>query len=171
MVGAESAVLVLVEMVRHPRQLLSLEVLANRSAWTLLGYLFLVIGRYGKPRTLRTDNERVFIGRVFSGVIRLARIRHQKSDKGCPWQNGRIERLFETLKEKLDRWRVLDGAQLHSALQQFEFWYNRVRPHQNLNGQTPWEAWHGIDPYRRAPKQVEWFEAWSGLLSGFYLDG
>jgi len=153
------------------RRLLGLQCLANKNAWTLLGHLFLAIGRYGKPAALRTDNERVFTGRVFSGALRLAGIRHQRTDLGCPWQNGRIERLFGTLKAKLDQWRVLDGKQLRLALAQFEFWYNRVRPHQNLNGQTPWEAWCGIDPYRRVPKQVEWFEAWDGLLSGFYLSG
>lgn len=153
------------------RRLLELKSLPNKSAWTLLGYLFLSIGRYGKPHALRTDNERIFTGRVFSQVLKWVGIRHQRSEVGCPWQNGRIERLFCTLKERLDQWRVLDGRQLQTALQIFRFWYNAVRPHQNLNGRTPLEAWNGVDPYQRMPKRVEWFEAWDGLLTGFYLDG
>ncbi|WP_447754777.1 integrase core domain-containing protein [Pseudomonas nicosulfuronedens] len=153
------------------RRLLRLECLANKNAWTLLGHVFLSIGRYGKPKALRTDNERVFTGKVFSGALRLVGIRHQRTDLGCPWQNGRIERLFGTLKAKLDQWRVLDGEQLRAALREFDFWYNRVRPHQNLAGRTPWEVCCGIDPYRRVVKRVEWFEAWDGLLCGFYLDG
>ncbi|HBX57755.1 integrase core domain-containing protein [Pseudomonas sp. UBA2684] len=151
------------------RQLLTLTAVPNKSAWTLLGYLFLAIGRFGKPQALRSDNERVFTGRLFSTVLRLAGIRQQLSDPGCPWQNSRIERLFGTLKGKLDRWRLLDRAQLYSALSQFAFWYNAVRPHQNLGGRTPLEAWQGIDPYRRPPRREEWFEAWDGLLQGYHL--
>ena len=48
-------------------------------------------------------------------------------------------------------------------------WYNHVRPHQHLCGQTPVEAWDGIDPYARVPKQVRHFNAWDGLLRGLYL--
>lgn len=151
------------------RRLLALAAVPNKSAWTLLGYLFLAIGRFGKPQAIRSDNELVFTGRLFRAALRLAGIRQQLSDPGCPWQNGRIERLFGTLKSKLDRWRVLDRARLHSALGQFAFWYNAVRPHQNLNGRTPREAWRGVDPYRQAPKREEWFEAWDGLLQGYHL--
>ncbi|MDP3976921.1 MAG: integrase core domain-containing protein [Pseudomonas sp.] len=151
------------------RRLLALTAVPNKSAWTLLGYLFLAIGRFGKPQAMRSDNERVFTGRLFRTVLRLAGIRQQLSGPGCPWQNGRIERLFGTLKSKLDRWRVPDRERLQSTLGQFVFWYNDVRPHQNLNGRTPLEAWHRVDPYRRAPKREEWFEAWDGLLQGYHL--
>lgn len=75
------------------RGLLNLTALPDKCSWTLLGYLFLAIGQYGKPRALRTDNEACFTSRVFRGVLALAGIRHQRSDPGCPWQNGRIERL------------------------------------------------------------------------------
>jgi len=88
---------------------------------------------------------------------------------GCPWQNGRIERLFGTLKEKLDQWCVENATGLSGALNIFAHWYNAVRPHQNLNGRTPLEAWTGIDPYRSAPKQAVWFEGWHRLLTGIYL--
>lgn len=165
--GKQHAILGLVD--HGTRRLLALTAVPNKSAWTLLGYLFLAIGRYGKPQALRSDNERVFTGKVFRAALRLGGIRQQLSDLGCPWQNGRIERLFGTLKGKLDQWRVLDGGQLQSALGQFAFWYNAVRPHQNLGGRTPLEAWRGIDPYRQAPKREKWFEAWDGLLQGYHL--
>ena len=165
--GEQHAILGLVD--HGTRRLLALTAVPNKSAWTLLGYLFLAIGRFGKPQALRSDNERVFTGRLFRTVLRLAGIRQQLSDLGCPWQNGRIERLFGTLKGKLDLWRVWDGEQLQNALTTFAFWYNAVRPHQNLNGRTPLETWHGVDPYRQAPKREEWFEAWDGLLQGYHL--
>ena len=51
----------------------------------------------------------------------------------------------------------------------FSVWYNAVRPHQNLAELTPDEAWYGTNPYANAPKSVHWFEAWDGLLKGYYL--
>jgi hypothetical protein len=44
-----------------------------------------------------------------------------------------------------------------------------VRPHQNLGGATPAEAWTEIDPYTTQDKGECWFEAWEGLLLGYYL--
>ena len=111
----------------------------------------------------------VFCSRLFRGVLALLGIRHQRTDPGCPWQNGRIERFFGTLKAKLDGWQVDTLAALHVSLGEFRFWYNHVRPHQNLNGRTPAEAWSGTDVFAGKPETEYWFEAWDGLLQGFYL--
>jgi transposase InsO family protein len=151
------------------RKLLAIEALANKNAWTLLGHLFLAIGRFGKPRAIRTDNESMFRGIVFRTVLRLAGVRQQFTTPGCPWQNGRIERLFGTLKQKLDRIKIDSREALAKLLAEFGTWYNTVRPHQHLGGLTPEEVWRGIDPYRAAPKAAYRFEAWDGLLQGCYL--
>jgi len=151
------------------RALLRLTALPNKCSWTLLGHLFLAIGKYGKPKAIRTDNESVFVSRLFRAVLKLADIKHQRSDPGCPWQNGRIERLFLTLKQQLDRIEVESFATLNSLLGEFRFFYNRIRPHQHLCGWTPAETWAGTDPYARPVKQEFWFEAWDGLLAGYYL--
>lgn len=151
------------------RKLLSLEALDNKNAWTLLGHLFVAIGRYGKPCKLRSDNDAVFRSRIFRFVLALAGIKQQFSDPGCPWMNGRIERLFGSLKEKLNHFKIDGRETLTAMLSEFGFWYNAVRPHQHLDGRTPDEAWHGIDPYARAPKSVQLFTAWDGTLQGFYL--
>ena len=46
-------------MVDHgSRVLLCLRTLTSRNSWTLLGHLCLAIGKYGKPRKLRTENKR-----------------------------------------------------------------------------------------------------------------
>jgi len=96
-------------------------------------------------------------------------IRHQRTELHCPWQSGRVERFFGTLKEKLDRWAAFDLEQLTLALADFRAWYNHVRPHQHLGGRTPAEAWTGIDPYESAPKEVRYFAAWDGMLSGYWM--
>ena len=126
--------------------------------------------RYSKPggRRVRTDNEAVFQSRLFKTALRLLGIRHQTTELHCPWQNGRIERFFGTLKQQLDRWAVADRGSLNASLMAFRFWYNHVRPHQHLQGRTPAEVWEGVDP-RRPPYKRLWFEAWDGLLQGEYL--
>lgn len=151
------------------RGLLDLTALPDKRSWTLLGHLFLAIGKYGKPRALRTDNEACFTSRVFRVVLALAGIRHQRTDPGCPWQNGRIERLFGTLKRKLDQWEVAGFKALNASLGEFRFFYNHVRPHQHLQGRAPAEAWSQVDPYTRPVRREFWFEAWDGLLQGYYL--
>lgn len=151
------------------RRLLALEVLERQNAWTLLGHLFLAIGRFGTPRAIRSDNDAVFRSKVFRLVCRVAGIAQQFSVPGCPWMNGRIERLFGTLKGKLDRIEIDGRETLACLLAEFRVWYNTVRPHHNLAGLTPDEAWYGIDPYANTPKSTHWFEAWRGLLKGYYL--
>jgi transposase InsO family protein len=151
------------------RALLYLQALHDKTSHTLLVCLIEIIRIHGKPKVIRTDNEAIFTSRIFRRGLKLLGIRHQLTDPGCPWQNGRIERLFGTLKQKLDQWQVPDFAQLSRDLDTFRHWYNHIRPHQNLDGKTPAETWNGINPYAKPPKQEQWFEAWDGLLAGYCL--
>lgn len=165
--GTTRVVLAILE--HASRAALWLEALQGKSSWTLIVKLAEAIKRYGKPKAIRTDNESVFTSRVFRFALFLLGIRHQRTDPGCPWQNGRVERFFGTLKEKLDRLAVESLAALNGALWEFRFFYNHVRPHQNLGGSTPAEAWAGVQPFADSYKQEYWFEAWGGLLRGYYL--
>ncbi len=151
------------------RAALWLEALQNKSSWTLILKLIEGIQCYGKPRAVRTDNESVFTSKVFRLALWLLGVQHQRTDPGCPWQNGRVERFFGTLKEKLDRLSVDPFDALNQALTEFRFCYNHVRPHQNLSDRTPAEAWAGINPYTIRVKSEYWFESWDGLLKGYYL--
>jgi len=151
------------------RVALALRPLHERTAVTTLKALLLVIETFGLPQTIRTDNDAVFTSRLFRFALRWLGIRHRLSTPGCPWQNGRIERLFGTLKEKLNKVSVPDFPALDRAMMEFRFWYNHIRPHQHLNGWTPAEAWVGLDPYRHPPRATLCFHAWDGLLEGIYL--
>ena len=111
----------------------------------------------------------MFTSRLFRWTLALLGIRHQRIEPHCPWQNGRVERFFGTLKAKLDRWAVEGIEQLEPALDDFLDWYNHVRPHQHLGGRTPAEVWTGANPYVTAAKSVRYFSAWDGMLTGFYL--
>ncbi|MDD5385118.1 MAG: integrase core domain-containing protein [Gallionella sp.] len=167
------------------RALLHLQALRDKTSHTLIASISQVIRTHGKPKIIRTDNEAIFTSKAFRVGLKKLGIRHQRTDPGCPWQNGRIERFFGTLKQTLDqtiysplplagegqgeRVREMVRKQLNRDLDTFRYWYNRIRPHQNLNGQTPAEAWNGIDPYAKPPTQEHWFEAWDGLLMGYDL--
>ncbi len=145
-----------------------LTALPNKSTATLLRAIAACVERFGRPRVLRTDNEAMFRSWLFRWALGLAGIRHQRIEPHCPWQNGRIERFFGTLKGKLDHFAVDSRADLNGALVQFRLWYNHIRPHQSLQGRTPAEIWAGRDIYRRPSRKAVWFDAWDGLLTGEY---
>jgi transposase InsO family protein len=148
------------------RLAVSLRGLSDKATIAILRALLEAIERFGRPRAVRTDNEAVFTSRLFRFALWALGIRHQRTELHCPWQNGRVERFFGTLKERLDRWQVNSVDQLALALGDFRAWYNHVRPHQHLGGRTPAEAWAGIDPYAAAPKSASYFSAWDGMLTG-----
>ncbi len=147
-----------------------LHTLVNKRSWTLLGYLCLAIGKYGKPSRIRTDNEIIFTSWVFTTFLKLVGIRHQRIKTCAPWQNGRIERLFGTLKPLLRQLVIPTRAALQSALEEFTRFYNHARPHQNIDGLTPAQKWNGlskVDLMQTPPKSAVLVQALDGLLVGY----
>jgi transposase InsO family protein len=80
------------------RACLALDLLASKHSLRLFRVLTQTVKRFGTPTSLRTDNEAVFTSRLFRSAFKALGIRPQRSDKHCPWQNGRIERFFGTFK-------------------------------------------------------------------------
>ena len=153
----------------HSRACLTLSAIADKSAITLLRIIFDLIERYPKLKLIRTDNEAVFTSRLFRLGLWLLRIKHQRTEVCCPWQNGKVERFFGTLKEKLNQWDVDSFPALNHSLALFRCWYNHIRPHQYLHGLTPAEVWQGNTDCKKRHHKPCWFEAWDGLLTGYYL--
>jgi len=141
-----------------------LKYLKDKSSKRLLFEIYKAVKKYGKPEIIRTDNDIVFRSKLFKLGLRMMGIKHQLTDFGCPWQNGRIERFFGTLKEKLNQVLVKDSGHLNWHLKEFRFWYNHVRTHMNLDGKTPNEIWSG----RGMKRQAEFYSTWDGLLQGFW---
>jgi putative transposase len=128
---------------------------------------YATIGRYGKPKRIRTDNEAIFASWVFTTFLKLAGIRHQRIKTCAPWQNGRMERLFGTLKPLLRQLVIPTKAALQIALEEFALFYNHARPHQNLNGLTPAQKWDGLakaDLLQTPPKRAVLVQALDGLM-------
>ena len=129
------------------RKCLSLKSTSDKASITLLKALITAIEAYGKPKSLRTDNESVFVSQLFRFGLWILGIRHQRTQVHCPWQNGRIERFFGTFKFYSDRV-IFNAKKIQFALDEFQFWYNTVRPHRHLGGLTPQEVWTGLSPLR-----------------------
>jgi transposase InsO family protein len=133
------------------RACLQLQRLSDKSSWTLLQELVHAVKRYGRPQFLRTDNEAVLVSRVFRSGLCFLGIRQQRIERGCPWQNGRVERFIGTVKRELAREPVADEHELSTTLREIRTWYNHDRPHDYLQGRTPAEVWAEIDVFVAKP--------------------
>jgi Integrase core domain len=122
---------------------------ATCNSLILLGKLLIIMGTHGKPQSVRNDNDAVFKTTLFRVTLKLIGVRQQFTDLGSPWQNGRIERFWRTLKSELQtkavrsrhhslaiqtRMKFASVQAMHSLLATFEFSYNAYRPHQSLGG-------------------------------------
>ena len=141
----------------------------DKSSKRLLFELYKAVKEHGKPGFIRTDNDVVFKSIIFKLGLKFMGINQQLTDIGCPWQNGRVERFFGTLKEKLNLVLIKNSGHLDWHLTDFRFWYNHVRTHMNLEGSTPIEVWLNKD----IKPEAEFYSAWDGLLTGYLhpLDG
>jgi len=133
------------------RACLRLQRLSDKSSWTLVQELVQAVKQYGRPQFVRTDNDAVFVSRLFRWGLWLLGIRQQRIDPGCPWQNGRVERFIGTVKRALAADPIADKAKFTQALHDTRCWYNHARPHDHLQGRTPAEVWAGIDVFAAKP--------------------
>ncbi len=147
---------------------LALLPLRTKATVQILRVLLDVIEKFGLPKHIRTDNEACFTSRVFRACLRILGVKHQRIDRCAPWQNGRIERFFGTLKPLIRcHLTSIDDEDLKTSLNDFRLWYNHARPHQHLDGRTPAEAWEGRQ--RSSKDEPIYFSAWEGLLTGFFV--
>jgi transposase InsO family protein len=112
--GRRHVVLAIVD--HASRACLRLQRLPDKSARTVRHQLTTVVRQYGFPTWLRTDNEAVFRSRCLRLLLRLQGIRLQHSEPGCPWQNGRVERLIGTVKRLLRQHAIDDATSCDRAL-------------------------------------------------------
>lgn len=109
------------------RKLLCLRVLPTRCAFVALAHLLIAFGKFGLPAAVRTDNEAMFRSRLWLGALKALAVAHRHGPPRQPWRNGRIERLFGTLKAAVRGLRFASAQMLQTA----------------LGGLTPQEAWQG----------------------------
>lgn len=150
------------------RTTIQLEALAKLNSLILLGKLLIAFGTYGIPKAIRSDNASVFKTMLFRATLQLLGVKQQFTKLHNPWQNGRVERFWRTMKETLGTKPILlrDGLRviqeqmrftnieaMQSVLCEFRDFYNHSRPHQSLSGQTPAMVWNAQVARRREKKQ------------------
>ena len=147
--------------------------LPRKCTLTLLGHVLLTAAACGVPAWIRTDNEAMFTSALWHKILKALGIKHRKTQIASPWQNGRIERVFGTLKAVLKQIRPDTPKALRRTLKDFATFYNRVRIHQNLNGLTPMEVWEGktlVDVQKAHATQPGcWVSACNEQLVGYYV--
>lgn len=151
------------------RACLHLKRMTGQDTAAILATLRTLIEQHGKPERIRTDNASVFISAQFTQAMKAMGIRHVRNRVASPWQN-RIERMFGTLKNRLQWTRLRDAAHLDDLLSKWVTWYNHARPHQHLHCWTPAQAWQGINPFTTKPIKVTPFHEWDGLLTGYLIE-
>jgi putative transposase len=98
---------------------------------------------YGLPEAIRTDNGAPFASRAPAGLSRLSMwwlrlgIRHERILPGCPQQNGRHERMHQTLKQETASPPEANLRRQQRAMDRFQREYNQQRPHEALAYRTP----------------------------------
>jgi putative transposase len=110
-------------------------------------------------------------GHLWRFALAWMNIRRQRIKVRQPWQNGRIERLFGTLKPLLRQLQPGSGAVLQQALKESCLFYNHVRVHLHLAGRTPMEVRWGETSawvHSRAG-QGYWVGALGGSMLGYHL--
>lgn len=116
----------------------------------------ILFAKYGLPKIIRSDNGPPFASAFNSlGLSKLSvwwmslGIKLDRTDPGCPYQNGGHERMHRDMKSELSG--QIDGN-LNEHQRIFDQWrdeFNTVRPHASLEMKTP------SDVYKKSAKEYK----------------
>ena len=102
-----------------------------------------LFGEFGLPRAIRSDNGPPFAAVGAGGLSKLAvwwiklGIAPERIEPGKPEQNGRHERMHETLKKAVADPPAASFEAQQVALERFRQQYNKERPHEALGQKVP----------------------------------
>jgi transposase InsO family protein len=150
------------------RALLTLKYLQTKSTINIIRAILNAIEKYGKPKIIKSDNEHVFTSKLMKTTFYLLGIKQKTTDIASPWQNGKIERLFLTMKQSFQDIIFPTSQSLETGLKEFKFFYNHIRPHQHLYGRTPSEVWSSKPMANSKTYEALYFNTLCGNVAGFY---
>jgi hypothetical protein len=152
------------------RALLVLKHLPTKSTINIIIALLEAVRDYGKPQSIKSDNEIVFTSRLMRFALWLLNIKRETTQIASPWQNGKIERLFGTMKQSFKGLVFPTSIALQDGLKEFRFFYNHVRMHQNLDYNTPANAWDGkAMSTSKTAREIVYSRGLCDNVAGFYF--
>jgi putative transposase len=99
---------------------------------------FGTLGRVTTPFLLRSDNGLMFTSRAYTRLVRSYGLRQEFITPHRPQQNGMIERVIRTLKERcVHRHRFETQQRAPRVNREWIHFYDTRRPHQPLGIKTP----------------------------------
>lgn len=103
-----------------------------------------------RPEIFNTDQGVQFTGRAFTGRLESAGVAISMDGKGRALDNVFVERLWRSVKyEEVYLKDYEEVADCRKGLGGYFPFYNRERPHQHLDGCTPWEVYRGKPHWRQ----------------------
>ncbi len=143
----------------HSRYLLHLSAHRRVTGKTVTDTFHKAVTQHGPPRSTLTDNGMVFTTRhaggkhgsghenAFETLLAIEGIIQKNGRPYKPTTQGKIERVWKTMKTFLDRHqKVRSIPALQKHLDHFRKYYNTIRPHASIGRNTP------ITAYQLLPK-------------------
>ncbi len=98
---------------------------------------------YGCPNIFNTDQGSQFTSDAFTTVLKQHHIQISMNGRGRCFDNIFVERLWRTIKYEYVYLHPFDTVlELREGLKHWLEWYNKDRPHQGLNNETPDEVYY-----------------------------
>ncbi len=108
------------------------------------------MGIWGKPEYIKSDNGPEFRSRVLERFMEKNRIKSSFIEKGKPYQNGHTERFIGSLKKECLLTEDFENLhEVNESVRRYREFYNKERPHQSLDYQTP------LEYYQKEVKSVK----------------
>jgi putative transposase len=133
------------------RRVLSWRVSITMEAAFCVETLEEALAKHGKPEIFNTDQGSQFTGAAFTGLLIKNGIAISMDGKGAWRDNVFVERLWRSVKYEEVYLRAYDSvAEARTSIGRYLDFYNRRRPHSNLDRRTPDQAYFTPLPIRMA---------------------
>jgi transposase InsO family protein len=120
-----------------------IEILPDETGDTCAGFLHRAVGWFRNRgviiRRVLTDNAMAYrLSKTWAAVCSALQIKRRFTKPGCPWTNGKAERLNRTLQTEWAYSKAwTSNADRTAALAAWLAYYNNERAHTSLGGHTP----------------------------------
>jgi transposase InsO family protein len=102
----------------------------------------------GKKPIIQTDNGSGYISQEFKMVLNQKGVGHHRIHPHCPEENGIVERVHKTIKEKASEYEFINLAHARAVIDEIVRYYNEERLHSAINFLRP------IDYYKGNPNKL-----------------